>query len=147
MKTRNCNQWRAQFDERLDERLVAVACAEFDRHVAVCPECGREWRLYAASWQALNRTEAIEPSVGFVEHTLRRLDETPSRAPVWGWHIAWHWAVAGAVALVLAGSGWIVWQRAQNARLAVVYSQIQQPADDYEVISGLDYLPVEETHL
>lgn len=149
MKTMNCNQVHALLDDRLDGRLGDEVCVLFDRHVAVCPACGREWQALCGMWSTLDRLPAIEPSVGFAERTLRRLDEpVPSLAerflPAF-----WRWAMVGATAVMLAVCGWTIWQRAQNTRLANVYAQVHQGDlnDDFEVIVGLDQLGDKGTSL
>jgi anti-sigma factor RsiW len=79
-----CSKTQISFDERLDGRLDAVRQQEFDAHIAACGECRCEWQAYVAAWQTLARHEAIEPSFGFVERTLRRLDEPETVvAPAW----------------------------------------------------------------
>ena len=143
MKTINCNQRRHQFDDRLDGRLDERQGAEFDRHVAVCPECGHEWQEYAAAWQVLTRPAPITPSFGFVERTLRRLDESPpSRIPSWFEQPVWRWALAGALALLLAGSGWLLEQRQETRRAAELYAAVKHvdQVDDFDVIASLDLL-------
>jgi anti-sigma factor RsiW len=149
MKTMNCNQVRALMDDRLDGRLAEETGALFDRHVAVCPACDREWQTLCGMWSTLDRLPAIEPSVGFAERTLRRLDEpAPSFAerflPAF-----WRWTLVGATAVVLAVCGWTIWQRAQDARLAHVYARVHQGDlnDDFDVIAGLDRLGDKETGL
>jgi anti-sigma factor RsiW len=140
MKTMLCNQQREQFDERLDGRLGEPQREAFDRHVAVCPECARDWQAYTAVWQTLAQAEAPAPSVGFVERTLRRLDEAPEpfllrwRRPVW------QWVLVGATTVVIAISGWMVWQRAQTQRAAEIYASVKRMefAEDFDVIESLD---------
>ena len=145
----NCNQLRNQFDERLDGRLDEAEREAFDRHVAICPGCGREWREQAALWQVLTRSTDIAPSFGFVERTLRQLDAPVAHAAGWSWQLVWRWVLVGGTALVLAASGWLFWQRARNAQLASLYAQVHQDVlnDDFEIIAGLDQLTSDRTRL
>jgi anti-sigma factor RsiW len=139
---KNCEAIQALFDERLDGRLGETAQREFDGHVTACAVCGRQWREYAGAWAALEQHRALEPSFGFVERTLRRLDEEPAKQPVWSWlPVPARWAAAAAVALLLAG-GWLVGQRMVDARRASLYVEIHQAdyLEDYDVIENLDEL-------
>ena len=149
MNTMPCNQLREQFDDRLDGRLGEPQREAFDRHVAVCAECDREWRTYAAVWQTLERATAPAPSVGFVERALRRLDEAPALAPWSQRWLAWRWLLVGTTTCVLAVSGWLIWENAQRSRLANVYAQVHQAdlAEEDEVIAVLDSLRGDQTNL
>jgi len=71
----SCQTVREQFDHRLDGRLSGHEQAAFEVHLAGCADCRREWEAYASAWQVLARDEGIEPSFGFAERTLRRLNE------------------------------------------------------------------------
>ena len=82
-----------------------------------------------AAWELLGRHKGIEPSFGFVERTLRRLDEpAPVARPVF-WQPVLHWALAAAVVVVLGVGGWTGWQRKQADYL-----------EDFDVIASLDEL-------
>jgi hypothetical protein len=93
-----------------------------------------------AAWELLGRHESIEPSFGFAERTLRRLDEEPAR-PVFLWQLpGMRWASSLALAAILAGAGFY-WHRAREARYAEVYAAAHQDSlDDYDVIASLDQL-------
>lgn len=149
MKTMYCNQLREQFDDRLDGRLAEPEREAFDRHVAVCPECAREWQAYAAVWQTLALAEAPAPSVGFVERTLRRLDDPPPPFLLRWRRPAWQWLLVGATTVALVVSAWLIWERAERNRLAQLYVQVH-PTDfveDEEVIAVLDALTGKGTSL
>ena len=145
MKTRNCNQQRLQFDDRLDGRLDERQCAEFDRHVAVCPECGPEWHDYAAAWQLLTRPKTIAPSFGFVERTLRRLDESPQSQGSWGWlwdRHAVRWGLGIASLALACAAGGMTWQKIEAHRIGKVYASVSHGdlVSDFDVIASLDLL-------
>jgi anti-sigma factor RsiW len=142
MNTMHCNHLREQFAERLDGRLDEPQREAFDRHVAVCPECAREWQAYAAVWQTLTRVAAPAPSVGFVERTLRRLDEAPEPLLLRWRPLVWRWALVGSTAIVMATSGWLVWQRVQSQRAAEIYASMNHMefAEDFDVIESLDLI-------
>jgi len=142
MKTMNCNQLRAQFDERLDGRLGKGPRETFDRHVAVCPVCGPAWKEYAAMWQVLTRPESIEPSFGFVERTLRRLNEEPARTRAWYQLPFWRWSLAGGFAALLLAAGVLIWQRAEARRAGELYAAVSQTdlVEDFDVIATLDLI-------
>ena len=138
----NCQEIQAAFDERLDERLDAVRRDAFEAHLARCASCRREWEAYAGAWQALARQQVRAPSFGFVERTVRQLDQAPAAAPSWWRRPVWRWAMAGAAALALGVSGWGVRQHRLDVRRAEIYAHVQHGdfLEDYDVIASLDRL-------
>jgi hypothetical protein len=95
-----------------------------------------------AAWELLGRHRSIEPSFGFVERTLRRLDETPVGSHRSFWHLpAFRWAIAASFAVVLGLGGWLTWQHVQANRGAEVYAHLQQDRlEDFDVIASLDQI-------
>ncbi len=146
----SCNKIRACFDERLDGQLAPEGQRQFDAHVAACADCRHEWEAYAASWQALARHQAIEPSFGFVERTLRRLEEPASVITPGLWRLRiLRWAMVASVVIVAGIGGWHGWQRGQEARRAQVYASVQQSDvldEDFDVIATLDQLSGPNSH-
>ena len=138
----NCNQLREQFDDRLDERLDECQREAFDRHVAVCSACGPEWKSYTASWEVLTRPESIEPSFGFVERTMRRLDEQPEPVRSTWLLPVWRWALMGSAAAILLVSGWMLWQRVETQRAGALYTAVNATdfVEDFDVIASLDLI-------
>ena len=93
-----------------------------------------------AAWELIGRHRSIEPSFGFVERTLRRLEEPPVRQ-VWWQLPALRWAVSLSLFVLVAGVGILRWERVQAARRAELYAAAQQDSlDDYDVIAALDQL-------
>jgi len=93
-----------------------------------------------AAWELLGRHESIEPSFGFVERTLRRLDEEPVRQLFWWQLPVVRWASCLALATMVAG-GVFYWQRARETQRVEVYAAAHQDSlEDYDVIAGLDQL-------
>jgi len=100
-----------------------------------------------AAWELLGRHKGIEPSFGFAERTLRRLDEpAPVPRPVF-WLPALRWALAAAVVVALGAGGWTRWQQKQQsdqvaAARAETYATAQQAdyLEDFDVIASLDEL-------
>jgi len=140
----NCQQTKANFDERLDSQLDAARCEAFDAHVATCRACAAEWRAYAGAWTAVARQTAPEPSVGFAERTLRRLDETLTEHPrVWLAPL-WRWALAGTVLVTLTAGGWFGWQTQHTHKAEVqaeIYALAQQDRlEDFDVVASLHLL-------
>jgi hypothetical protein len=95
-----------------------------------------------AAWELLGRHQTIEPSFGFVERTLRRLDETlvpPQRS---FWHLpAFRWVSAVSLVVVLGISGSLTWRHVQDRRRAEVYAHVGQDAlEDFDVIASLDQI-------
>jgi hypothetical protein len=93
-----------------------------------------------AAWELLGRHESIEPSFGFVERTLRRLDEEPVRHLFWWQLPVFRWASSLALVAILAG-GTFYWQHARETRRVEVYAAAHQDSlEDYDVIASLDQL-------
>lgn len=125
----NCRETQASFDERLDQRLDDGKGAAFEAHIGACPACAAQWRAYEGAWAVVARHSAPNPSVGFAERTLRRLDEKePVGQPESGWRIwtAWRWAAVSALALAMA-VGWFGWQLARRAPATAAKSQGPAP--------------------
>jgi predicted anti-sigma-YlaC factor YlaD len=138
----SCQSIREQFDERLDRCLPETEQAAFDGHVASCADCRSEWRAYAGAWEVIERQTGIEPSFGFVERTLRRLDEQPSTGRSWFWQPAVRWATLAAAVVALGVGGWVARERRLERRHAEVYAQAQQAdyLEDFDVIANLDQI-------
>jgi hypothetical protein len=93
-----------------------------------------------AAWELLGRHESIEPSFGFVERTLRRLDEETVRQLFWWQLPVLRWASSLALVAIMAG-GAFYWQRTREIRRVEVYAAVHQDSlDDYDVIANLDQL-------
>ena len=151
-----CRQMRDRFDERLDGRLSAADQAAFDSHVESCAGCREQWQAYAAAWQVVARLPAVEPSFGFAERTLRRLQEPPETRERMLWIPVWRWAAAAALALVLGLGVWVgeSWHDARRASrseaVARLYEQVRDTEflEDFDVIASLDTIsPAEQGDL
>jgi hypothetical protein len=93
-----------------------------------------------AAWELLGRHESIEPSFGFVERTLRRLDEEPARQLFWWQLPGFRWASSLALLAIVAGSA-LYWQHARETRRVDAYVAAHQDSlEDYDVIASLDQL-------
>ncbi len=137
-----CRKTRALFDDRLDGRLAAAPLAAFDRHLAECADCRREWTDYQAAWDLVGQQTTVAPSFGFAERTMRRLAAPPAKAPLWNWRRSWRWAWLGAALVAVAFAGWQVHARVIAARRAALYAMVQQQEylEDFDVIASLDQL-------
>lgn len=138
----SCQSIREQFDERLDGRLPASQQVAFDAHVAACANCRSEWRAYAGAWEVIERQPGIEPSFGFVERTLRRLDERPAVGRSWFWQPTIRRVTLAAAVIALSVGGWVERERTQERRRAELYAHVQQAdyLEDFDVIANLDQI-------
>lgn len=140
----NCQQAQASFAPRLDGRLDPAENAAFEAHLGNCPSCAAEWRAYAGAWTLIGRQTVPEVSVGFVERTLRRLDEAPAAWAGRWWIPLWRWGVVGALALTLAAAGWFGWQAKRSRQLdaqAELYVMVHQDRlEDFDVVAALHLL-------
>jgi hypothetical protein len=93
-----------------------------------------------AAWELIGRHESIEPSFGFAQRTLRRLDEMPARRTWWQLPLV-RWASSLGLAGVVAVAGAIHRQRTVEAKRIEIYAAAHQDSlDDYDVIAALDQL-------
>jgi hypothetical protein len=93
-----------------------------------------------AAWELIGRHESIEPSFGFAQRTLRRLEERPARQSWWHLPVV-RWASSLGLAGIVAVAGAIRWQQAREAQRIDVYATAHQDSlDDYDVIAALDQL-------
>jgi len=138
----NCQAIKEQFDERLDGRLTEPQQAAFDAHLAACADCLTEWRAYAGAWEVIGRQPGMEPSFGFVERTLRRLDERPAVGRSWFWQPVVRWATLTTAVVAFSVVGWVERTRMQERKRAEVYDHVQQAEylDDFDVIANLDQI-------
>jgi len=151
----NCRKVHNLLDDRLDERLDPSSRSAFDAHLADCPECREQWEAYSGAWQILGQHQSIEPSFGFVERTMRRLDEMPA-SHGHEWLPVFRWAALGLTVVALGLGGIMGWQRwetdqdvAQQEPAAVTeiesFAQINHGSffEDLEVIASLGELSPE----
>lgn len=144
----NCKETQANFDERLDGCLDAACRAAFDTHVAGCPVCAAQWRAYAGAWAVVAQHVAPEPSIGFTERTLRRLDEKQADHPSVWLAPLWRWALAGSLVVALSGAGWLGWQRTHrtNTQVEVYMTATQDRLEDFDVVASLHLLNGDNSH-
>ncbi len=138
----SCQSIREQFDDRLDGRLSGPEQSAFDAHLAGCVDCRREWEAYANVWQALTHDAGIEPTFGFAERTLRRLNEPRAAAHPWWWRPSIRWATLATAGVALAVTAWVGHERMVVRKHAEVYARVQEGdyLEDYDVIANLDQL-------
>ncbi len=135
----NCRKTQQWFAERLDGRLDETRQRLWEAHLADCAACRQEWADYTAAWETLGRAPAVAPSAGFVERTLRRLDDTPAPEPG-RWSLVLRWAALAAVVTLTGWTGWVGYQRLQNERLARVYEAVRGEVLESEIVESLNYL-------
>jgi predicted anti-sigma-YlaC factor YlaD len=138
----SCHAVNEQFDERLDGRLDVAQQAALAAHLAGCADCRREWEAYARAWQTLERDKGIEPSFGFVERTLRRLNEPQAAGLARFWHPSFRWTALATTVVVLAVGAWVGHERMIGQMRVEVYARAQQAdyLEDFDVIANLDQL-------
>ena len=141
-KDMSCHAIKEQFAERLDGRLDGAQQSSLASHLAGCADCRREWEAYADAWQALERDKGIEPSFGFVERTLRRLNEPQAAGLARFWRPSFRWTALATTVVVLAVGAWVGHERSIEQRRAEIYARAQQGdyLEDYDVIANLDQL-------
>jgi hypothetical protein len=134
----SCQSIKDQFDERLN----GIPSPAFEVHLSGCADCRREWEAYAGLWRVLGRDKGIEPSFGFAERTLRRLNEPEVGIRRWFWQPALRWTALAATVCVVVVGGWIGHERAVARKRAEIYARAQQAdyLEDYDVIASLDQL-------
>lgn len=138
----SCQTVREQFADRLDGRLSGPEEGALETHLAGCPDCRREWEADASAWQALTRDKGIEPTFGFAERTLRRLNEPRFGVPPWWWRPSIRWATLATAVAALVITVWIGRERRLERKDAEIYARVQAGdyLEDYDVIANLDRL-------
>lgn len=136
----SCQTIKEQFDERLDGRLSESQQAAFDQHVAACADCRREWQAYAGVWEVMEGHSGIEPSFGFIERTLRRLNEPQVIVRPWFWQPAFRWAALATAVVALGVGAWVGHERVAQQRRVELYAHVHQAdyLEDFDVIAYLD---------
>lgn len=96
MKCSLAQEWMS---ERLDGALEPGRLTRLEEHLASCPECQKEWRELAASWEMLGQLPELTPSPLFQARVWEkiRLSPPPAANP-WPWFRRWlgGMVVAGA---------------------------------------------------
>jgi len=135
-----CKQVQQSFDEQLDGRLTESQQAAFDEHLTACAGCRREWQTYAGAWDVMGRHTGIEPSFGFVERTLRRLDEPQTVVRTWFWRPVFRWTALATAVIALGAGTWIRHERLATQRRVEIYASVRQAEylEDFDVIAYLD---------
>ena len=82
----NCEQARALFPVRADERITPEERAELTGHLAVCPVCPGEWDRYLQTVILLRSAGEPQAPPGFAQRVI----EAATREP---WHQRWLRAV------------------------------------------------------
>jgi hypothetical protein len=98
-----------------------------------------------AVWELIGRHKGIEPSFGFTERTLRRLNEKPEPAPSVFWRPLLRWAMLATVVAMIGRGFWMTRSHTSQQigeREANVYagSQGSDYLEDFDVIASLDQL-------
>jgi len=100
-----------------------------------------------AVWELIGRHRGIEPSFGFTDRTLRRLDEMPATKPsVLSilWRPVFRWAAVAGIAVLASTALWTRTHRAPRAIepdvLAYAKTQDADYLEDFDVIASLDQL-------
>ncbi len=99
-----------------------------------------------AAWELIGRHQAIEPSFGFAERTLRRLHEQPTPARSWLRLPVLRWAAVMCLLIGATVGLWMTQRRERPVATAepevVAYAQTQGEdyLEDFDVIASLDQL-------
>jgi anti-sigma factor RsiW len=137
----NCRECQDHFEAALSGQLDASVRATVEAHLHHCATCASAFAEEHKLWTLLDHAAKIEPSHGFADRVLRRLDEAPEDSSPW-WTDARYWlrwaAGAAAVAIVCVAAVRIHHQNRleqDNARLQhfeELFSVVQ--ADDPDAI-------------
>jgi len=108
-----CNEIRQQFSAYLDGELPADQAADVREHLAKCPDCAREYRLIASTWEMLLADEDVEPSADFARNFWQRIrheQAAPADRPRPAFaasyrRLKWAPAIAAGLAIAFLG-GW-----------------------------------------
>jgi anti-sigma factor RsiW len=119
-----CTQTRKHLSAYQDGALGEAQHRAVADHLTHCPDCAALAAELQRTWQALELSEAIDPSPSFMAAIMRRVRaELPQ--PVWQ---APRWAVAAALGICLACGGMAGYVHSGGAESATV-SQVALAAD------------------
>jgi hypothetical protein len=98
----NCQQCRQLFDEALIARALPGVRKEFDDHLTQCQACAKSFVEERRLWELLGAAPSLDPSHGFIDRLLRRLDEkTEPVRPGWLFRLSpTRWAIGTAVVVI-----------------------------------------------
>jgi anti-sigma factor (TIGR02949 family) len=104
----SCDRAETTLHAYFDNELDALSAAEFERHVAACPDCAnalaalKSLRSSISSAQLFQKTpESLRKNILAQVHVAKPVAVMPSRMP-------WRWLAAAAALLLLAYAGWRV---------------------------------------
>lgn len=128
----NCLECQSQFEAILSGQSADAARASVDAHLASCDECARAFVREQKLWEILGNARTIQPSHGFAERTVRRLDEVPEREPFAWWFLP-RWAMTGAALLVaVAIGGSVLWHEHRERK------QVEHFAELFNTVASAD---------
>jgi len=127
-------------------RLAPEAVSVLERHITICPACGRFSEAQRAVWSALDEWEAAEPTPTFDRRLYARIEADAAR-PWWNrifqHGFGWKPALAGVMATVAIAAVFIVpnysWvERTPQVRQeSLEPDQVERALDDLEMLRQL----------
>ncbi len=111
---RRCEPWQELFGEALYGELSAEQRQSFDRHLATCPDCAREYEQLEVTVELLRR-EPLAPEPAALDRVWDRLApqlDQEDRTEAWRWRRSRARILQGlaAAAVLLAALGLALWQ-------------------------------------
>ncbi len=140
MKCRECQQ---QFEAALSRSADAPERAAVESHVRECPQCALAFAQARQVWELLGQTRTCQPSHGFADRVLRRLDAAPeAREPWWmRWSPSVRWAAVAAALVLLAGVtavSLVQRERAAQRMQAQLDQKVDHFKDLLELVQNVD---------
>jgi mycothiol system anti-sigma-R factor len=111
-----CEHTQLELHGYLDGELDAMGAANFEKHLADCPDCKRVLAAEESLRAALQKAALYERAPGSLRQNLlgaAREKVTPMR-PARTPGFSWQWLAAAAVLLLAFAISWRQWQHAQS---------------------------------
>ena len=110
-----CEHSQLELHGYLDGELDAMGAANFERHLADCPDCKRALATEESLRAALQKAALYERAPGSLRQNLLGATQEKVAAirPARVSGYAWQWLAAAAVLLLTIAVGWRQWQHSQ----------------------------------
>lgn len=105
-----CSQARRQMPVAIDQELTPTQQEEFERHLAGCPVCRREFQRLERTVSLLERLPSPEPSARFNAAVMARIKSAkPVVAAPQSKHVGWTMSLLATAAALCVVVGWNEW--------------------------------------
>jgi predicted anti-sigma-YlaC factor YlaD len=105
--SKECIQIKEMMQAALDGVLTGEERADFEQHLAMCMDCGAEFRAFQFSLGLLASLPVPEPGPGFTAETIRKAVKAKQRHQRQEWFFSWFMALVLLSASAFMVIGWV----------------------------------------